>query len=274
LNFFVLSNVLSPLKDIIGDLNGSTKIIKNSSHTLNDTSTNWAESTMETASGIETIVISMEGFLKAFHEIKDETEKANHLSKKGGILANSIRVETQKLLDSIKEISTTSKKIEEINKIIGDISFQTNLLALNASVEAARAGDHGRGFAIVAESIRELADKTAQSTDEISKLILESWTKAQKGSRAATNSNEIISEVVGNIEQMSSAVENINNSIRDQFQMVGPMKNGLSLIKNTVIAGTSNALRGSEVSQSLNAQTVKLTEVVENLSETIVGKIN
>jgi Methyl-accepting chemotaxis protein (MCP) signalling domain len=274
LNFFALSKVLSPLKGIIGDLNGSTKIIKNSSHTLNDTSTNWAESTMETASGIETIVISMEGFLKAFHEIKDETEKANHLSKKGGILANSIRVETQKLLDSIKEISTTSKKIEEINKIIGDISFQTNLLALNASVEAARAGDHGRGFAIVAESIRELADKTAQSTDEISKLILESWTKAQKGSRAATNSNEIISEVVGNIEQMSSAVENINNSIRDQFQMVGPMKNGLSLIKNTVIAGTSNALRGSEVSQSLNAQTVKLTEVVENLSETIVGKIN
>jgi Methyl-accepting chemotaxis protein (MCP) signalling domain len=274
LNFLMISKGLRPFTKIIKDLDGTTKVIKTSSDNLSDTSTNWAESSLETSTGIETIVISMEGFLKTFGEIKDETEKADLLSKKGNALANSVKIETEKLLDSIKEISATSKKIEEINKIIGDISFQTNLLALNASVEAARAGEHGRGFAIVAESIRELADKTAQSTEEISKLILEAWTKSQKGSRAASNSNEIISEVVSNITQTRSVIENINISILGQYEKIDPMKSGLSLIQNTVKSGTSNAIKGSEISQNLNTQTVQLTEIVRDLSQTIVGKIN
>lgn len=272
--FFAISKELGPLKGVIQELNGATKVIKTSSKLLNDTSTNWAESSMETSAGVETVIFSTEGFLQTFGEIKDETEKADLISKRGSELANSIRIETEKLLDSIKEISTTSKKIEEINKIIGDISFQTNLLALNASVEAARAGEHGRGFAIVAESIRELADKTAQSTDAISKLILEAWTKSQKGSRAASNSNEIIGAVVSNIKQMRSVVENINNSIHGQYEKIQPMKNGLSLLENTVKSGASNAIKGSEIGQSLNNQTVKLTEIVIDLSKTIVGKID
>lgn len=274
LDHFVISNGLDPLKNIIQKLDGTTKFLGTSSVDLNNFSTNWAESSMETSTGVETVIISTDGFLKTFGEIKDETEKADIISKKGSELANSIRIETKNLLDSIKEISTTSKKIEEINKIIGDISFQTNLLALNASVEAARAGEHGRGFAIVAESIRELADKTAQSTDEISKLILEAWTKSQKGSRAATNSNEIIGAVVNNIIQMRTVVENINNSILGQSEKIAPMKNGLALLQNTVRLGTSNAIKGNEIGQSLGIQTVKLTEIVSDLSTTVIGKIN
>jgi predicted nucleic acid-binding Zn-ribbon protein len=274
LAFFVISKGFKPLRKIVIDLNGAAKIIKKSSLVLNDTSTSWAESSMESSTGIETIVNSMDGFLKTFGEIKEETEKADIISKKGNALANSIRIEMEKLLASIKEISTTSKKIEDINKIIGEISFQTNLLALNASVEAARAGEHGRGFAIVAESIRELADKTAQSTDEISRLILDAWTKSQKGSRAANNSHEIINEVITNIKETRSVVENINNSILGQFEQIGPVKNGLSIIQNTVKSGTSNAIKGNEISVGLNSQTIKLTEIVTNLSETIVGEIN
>jgi hypothetical protein len=274
LDFLVISKGFKPLRKIVIDLNGAAKIIKKSSVILNDTSTSWAESSMESSSGIETIVNSMDGFLKTFGEIKEETEKADIISKKGTALANSIRIEMEKLLASIKEISTTSKKIEDINKIIGEISFQTNLLALNASVEAARAGEHGRGFAIVAESIRELADKTAQSTDEISRLILDAWTKSQKGSRAANNSHEIINEVITNIKETRLVVENINNSILGQYEQIGPVKNGLSIIQNTVKSGTSNAIKGNEISVGLNSQTIKLTEIVTNLSETIVGKIN
>ncbi|MFI5390898.1 MAG: methyl-accepting chemotaxis protein, partial [Bacteriovoracales bacterium] len=274
LDFLVISKGFKPLRKIVIDLNGAAKIIKKSSVILNDTSTSWAESSMESSSGIETIVNSMDGFLKTFGQIKEETEKADIISKKGTALANSIRIEMEKLLASIKEISTTSKKIEDINKIIGEISFQTNLLALNASVEAARAGEHGRGFAIVAESIRELADKTAQSTDEISRLILDAWTKSQKGSRAANNSHEIINEVITNIKETRLVVENINNSILGQYEQIGPVKNGLSIIQNTVKSGTSNAIKGNEISIGLNSQTIKLTEIVTNLSETIVGKIN
>lgn len=274
LNHLVISKGIEPFKKTIQSLNGTTKVLGNSSIELNKNSTNWAESALEMSSGIENIVYSMEGFLKSFDIIKMETNKADSLSKKGKNLTISVRVETQNLLDSIKEISTTSKKIEEINKIIGDISFQTNLLALNASVEAARAGEHGKGFAIVAESIRELADKTAKSTEEISKLISESWTKTQRGSKTVNTSKEIISEVMANIEDMNLSVENINKSIQEQYQMVGPMKEGLSLIKNTVKSGTANAIKGSEISQGLSNQTVKLQELVMDISKTVVGKVD
>ncbi len=274
LNYLVISKGINPFKKTIQSLNGTTKVLGNSSIELSKNSTNWAESALEMSSGIENIVYSMEGFLKSFDEIIMETNKADSLSNKGKQLTNSVRKETQNLLDSIKEISATSKKIEDINKIIGEISFQTNLLALNASVEAARAGEHGKGFAIVAESIRELADKTAQSTGEISNLILESWTKTQRGSKAVINSKEIISEVMANIEDLNLSVENINKSIHKQFQMVGPMKEGLSLIKNTVKSGASNAIKGSEISQSLNNQTVKLQELVGDIAKTVVGKVD
>ncbi len=274
LDFFVISKGFSPLRNIIQGLHGTTTIIKESSFDLNETSTSWAESSMETSSGIETIMISMEGFLNTFREIKEETQKADLLSKEGTNLANSIRIETEKLLDSIKEISKSSKTIEEINKIIGEISFQTNLLALNASVEAARAGEHGKSFAIVAESIRELADKTAQSTEEISRLTLEAWTKSQNSLKAANNNNEIVSEVINNLKQMRLVVENINNSILGQYDKIDPLKNGLSLVQNTVKSGASNAIKGNEVSQNLNSQVVKLMDIVKNLSETIVGKVD
>ncbi len=273
LGFLIISRGIKPLKTSLTELNGTSKIIGNSSLDINNSSTQWAESSMEMSSWIENIVISIESFFKTFSEIKNQTEKADLISNQGNALANSVKIETEKLLSSIKEIADASRKIEEINKIIGEISFQTNLLALNASVEAARAGEHGKGFAIVAESIRELADKTATSTLEISKLITEEWTKTQKGLKAASNSKIIVNEIVENIIEIRLVVENINSSINKHYEQITPVKEGLSLIKNAVKSGTSNAIKGNEISQSLKSQTKKLNEIVDNLSKSITGDL-
>lgn len=271
LDIWIISKGIKPIKRYIRELNGTTNILGSSSEVLSNSSTQWAESTMVMTTGLENVVLSMEGFLNTFGEIKSETEHAEKISTSGKILANRIKSETDNLLNSINEIFQASQKIENINKIIGDISFQTNLLALNASVEAARAGEHGRGFAIVAESIRDLADKTAQSTNEISKLIMEEWSKSQKGYKAASNSNEIIKRIIENIEKMGSVVDNINEAIQAQFGMIEPMKLGLVQMKQTVTTGTSNAIRGNEISQNLKTQTIKLTEIVSILSKNLIG---
>jgi len=110
LDFFVISKGIGPLKKAISDLDGTTKILGSSSAVLNTSSTEWAESSLEMASGIENIMISMEGFLKTFGEIKNSTDKAEELSKGGSQLANSVKNEAEKLLVSITEINQASKK--------------------------------------------------------------------------------------------------------------------------------------------------------------------
>src|ERR1700742_4175435 len=98
------------------------------------------------------------------------------------------------MLESMKDISTSSEKISKIIKVIDEIAFQTNILALNAAVEAARAGEAGMGFAVVAEEVRNLAQRSAQAARDTASLIEESILKSTEGSRKL---EEVASSIVG-----------------------------------------------------------------------------
>ena len=85
------------------------------------------------------------------------------------------------MLESMKDISTSSEKISKIIRVIDEIAFQTNILSLNAAVEAARAGEAGMGFAVVAEEVRNLAQRCSQAAKDTSVLIAESIAHARTG---------------------------------------------------------------------------------------------
>lgn len=155
-------------------------------------------------------------------------------SKAGMQSVEKVIAEVGGLTDEVRHASGVIKKLEEDSSNIGtvlvlirDIAEQTNLLALNAAIEAARAGEHGRGFAVVADEVRILAGKTQQATTEIQKIIEELQQRARNAVQVmehgqerveatqlqATRVNEALSQIAGNLAQLKNAQETLASLI-------------------------------------------------------------
>jgi methyl-accepting chemotaxis protein len=132
-----------------------------------------------------------------------------HVAEKGGEVFDGVVV-------TMREIHTSSSKINDIIGVIDGIAFQTNILALNAAVEAARAGESGRGFAVVASEVRLLAQRSAGAAREIKGLISTSVERVQAGMRVVEVARETMGEVVTNAKQINAFLGEISTAAREQ----------------------------------------------------------
>ncbi|MET0184188.1 MAG: methyl-accepting chemotaxis protein, partial [Achromobacter sp.] len=124
------------------------------------------------------------------------------------------------VVETMKGINDSSKRIVDIIAVIDSIAFQTNILALNAAVEAARAGEQGRGFAVVASEVRNLAQRSAEAAKEIKGLITTSVTKVELGTAQADRAGESMGEVVASIRRVADIMGEISAATVEQSQGV------------------------------------------------------
>jgi methyl-accepting chemotaxis protein len=132
-----------------------------------------------------------------------------HVAEKGGKVFGEVVL-------TMREIHTSSSKINDIIGVIDGIAFQTNILALNAAVEAARAGESGRGFAVVASEVRSLAGRSADAAREIKSLIAASVEKVESGTRVVEQAGATMKEVVTNASQINQFLNEISVACREQ----------------------------------------------------------
>ncbi len=179
------------------------------------------------------------------NEVSIASEQASELSK-----------EISSASEAVKAVSVRSDDIRKILDVIGSIAEQTNLLALNAAIEAARAGDHGRGFSVVADEVRALASKTAESVDEISQVI--------------TALQQEVSNTVNIIEQGSVKADNTASSATGAFEKMQETVGQIEEINQHIIQIAAAAEEQSQVSEELNKNMVVIgdaTNEVATLSE-------
>ena len=172
------------------------------------------------ASALQQTSASMEELSSTVKQNADNSRQANQLAQSASLVAIKGGEVVAEVVNTMKGINESSKKISDIISVIDGIAFQTNILALNAAVEAARAGEQGRGFAVVASEVRSLAGRSADAAKEIKMLINDSVAKVEQGTALVDQAGSTMTEVVGSIRKVTDIVGEISSASTEQSQGV------------------------------------------------------
>ncbi len=233
-----LTNAMAAMLDNLGvmvvEINKTTIMLASSSEELTNISAETNKSiekqlaeTAQVATAINELSSTAQEVARNAADAATAADAANIEAQKGakisGNLSNAIKNqinETHQVADSLQRLQEQADKISNIMGVINDIAEQTNLLALNAAIEAARAGEQGRGFAVVADEVRTLATRTQQSTKEIEETVtkLQNETKSTVATmkvtlEEATKTQGFVEETASGLKTIASSVDNINQMI-------------------------------------------------------------
>ncbi|AMC33328.1 chemotaxis protein [Janthinobacterium sp. B9-8] len=239
-----LRDMQQTLRAMIGEVISGAGQMSTAASSLSDRSAEVArrsneqsESASSMAASVEEMSVSIDHVTANTNDARGLAESAREMSGRGAVVIHRATSEVHKIAELVKgsavrieELGRQSDKITSIVGTIKDIADQTNLLALNAAIEAARAGEQGRGFAVVADEVRKLAERTSQSTVEIAAMVgqIQSGTReaivqmesgVQQANASVLLANEAgtaIEDIRSGAEQVRSVVDSISSAIREQ----------------------------------------------------------
>ena len=229
---------------VIGRITDSSSLLASASEQLSASSTQIAEGADRQSSQTVQVATSMEEMNATVIEVAKNSQQASESAReaqgtatKGGDVVTQAITAMQEVADStsvtadtIKNLGRSSEEIGTIVSVINDIADQTNLLALNAAIEAARAGEQGRGFAVVADEVRRLAERTTKATKEISDMIKsiqeetgkavsamdDGTTRVENGVKLAHEAGSALKQIVTGVENVTSMISHIATSAEQQ----------------------------------------------------------
>ena len=218
--------------------------------------------TEEQASALEETAASMEELGSTVTHNAENARQANQLAQAAAGVAGQGGAVVAEVVDTMKGINDSSRKIADIIGVIDSIAFQTNILALNAAVEAARAGEQGRGFAVVAGEVRTLAGRSAEASKEIRRLIQNSVERVESGSALVDRAGATMSEVVSSIQRVSDIMAEISAGSAEQAQGVNQIGEAVTQMDQTTQQNAALVEEMSAAADSLRGQANDLVEAV------------
>ena len=260
----VIGAVSQELDDASRQVSSASGLVSNSSQTLAQGSSEQAASLEETSSSLEEISSMTQRNAASAQSAKDLSNQTRQAAEQG---AGDVEAMT-KAMDAIKD---SSSNIAKIIKTIDEIAFQTNILALNAAVEAARAGEAGAGFAVVAEEVRALAQRSAQAAKETATNIEDSITKSGHGVEISDKVARSLQEIVGKAREVDHLIGEIAMGSGEQANGIRHVLEAVTKIDSVTQGNAASAEEAAAAAEELNAQAHTLASLVQRLHMLVSG---
>jgi methyl-accepting chemotaxis protein len=278
------------LRDVILEVRGSAELvtagatqIAASSEEISTGMTDQASQVTQVSAAIEEMASSVVEVARKSSDASNAAADAGATAESGGQVVrdtvegmNSIHEAVTDSSQSVAELGKRGQQIGEVIAVINDIADQTNLLALNAAIEAARAGEHGRGFAVVADEVRKLADRTTKATEEIAESIeaIQTETRAAVnkmgrgteqvalGVEKATSAGESLEKIVRASRDVATMIQSIAAAAEQQSSASEEVSRSMSSIQVITQESTKGAQQAAEAATSLSEKAEKLNQLV------------
>ena len=232
----------------IKELADHSKRMHTESDTLSDTLQVLVTGSAKSSEAIVNIESSIKKLNKQTRDNAKRSNEAASLATQAHSGSTHGKERMAEMMQSMDKITQGASEIKKIIRVIDDIAFQTNLLALNAAVEAARAGAHGKGFAVVAEEVRNLASRSAKAAQETNQLIEEAIGQVDQGSHVAQATSDSLNTIIEQVDRINDIIGLINKESEQQTQEVDSIT---SAISQASVVAESNSQQISDASHSV-----------------------
>jgi methyl-accepting chemotaxis protein len=250
------------LRTLVQAVRSSANGIATATHEIAAGSQDLSSRIEQQAGALEETAASMEGLGTTVRQNTNNAHHANELALRASSVAAHGGEVVGQVVETMKGINESSRRISDIIGVIDGIAFQTNILALNAAVEAARAGEQGRGFAVVAVEVRTLAGRSAGAAKEIKALINASVERVKHGTTLVDMAGSTMAEVVDSICSVTDTMGQINASSTEQSLGVAEVGEAVNLMDKTTQQNAALVEQMAAACASLNTQAQDLVQVV------------
>ena len=261
ISVFVTRSTDRMLRDASSRLHVATESIFSASHNLADSSKSLADSNLQQAASIEETSATMSQTSHMIHQTNENTRDVLTLTQQTSYSADAGIGVVNDLSDFITKLSNSSQDIAQIVDTIKSIAMQTTILALNASIEAARAGDAGRAFSIVADEVRSLASQADEAVKNITEIIGANIELTQFSSEGSAKVHESFNSIADQVHQIELLVKDIAVASEDQAHGITQINMAISQMEASTQSGASISQESADAARDLQDQADELREL-------------
>jgi methyl-accepting chemotaxis protein len=269
--WFVIRSITRPISAIADLLSSESNQTYGAALTVAEVSSSMADGASRQAASLEESSASLHEMASMTQRNSESAQSAKNLAAEARSTADAGARDMEAMNGAMAAIHSSSAEISKIIKTIDEIAFQTNILALNAAVEAARAGEAGAGFAVVAEEVRNLAQRSAQAAKETAAKIEDASSKSEQGVAISGQVAASLSAIVERIRQLDEMVGGIAQASHEQSEGITQLNQAVAGMDQITQTNAGLAEQASTSAQKLQAQSAEVKAAVGNLLQMVHG---
>lgn len=264
-----LQQVVEHASDSSTQLVSSASDMSNTVQQMNNKAAQIAQSSAHQHQSISQINQNLAHMEQVLAQANHSTSQLLSLSQQASGNAEQSALAINQTEQSMQKILSSNQQINSVTDLISDIANKTNLLALNAAIEAARAGEHGRGFSVVADQVRELSQRSSQSTQQIRGLLETCSADVQQGYKVVEQSGEILHSIIGLVQDISDGVAQMAVVMQQQAETVAEVINASSEVSSFSQHNSQSSSALLDNTEQLTGIATQLEGMAEQLHQTV-----